>query len=268
MLFLLTGDIQIGKTRWLEQLVGDMRARGVKCAGVVAPGVWRERTAAELAAGEGNHGGAAAGEGNHGGAAAGEGRFEKLSAGKEAPQKLPANKGRFEKLGIDNVLLPSGERISFARRRDLAQKEGSYDEKSQSGRARLAWNISDEAIARVNAHFDALAGAMVDGASEVSLLAAPSQVGSSSDALTSARAPYFLVVDELGQLELMRDGGLTSAVALLERGANPQVPHALVVVREWLLDCARERFGQAWGEVVPIGPTDDARVMIFESFSL
>ena len=258
MLFLLTGDIQIGKTRWLEQLICDMCARGVECAGVVAPGVWRERTAAELAASEGRSKEAAAGEG----------RFEKLPVGKEAPSKLPTNEGRFEKLGIDNVLLPGGERISFARRRDLAQKEGSYDEKSQSGLARLGWSISDEAIARVNAHFDALAGAIMDGALDLSLSTTSYRVGSSSGALTSAPPPYFLVVDELGQLELIRGGGLTSAVAMLERGANVRAPHALVVVREWLLDYARERFGQAWGEVVPIGPTDEAREMIFKSFGL
>lgn len=40
MLFLLTGEVQIGKTRWLEKLVADRVERDVPCAGVLAPGQW------------------------------------------------------------------------------------------------------------------------------------------------------------------------------------------------------------------------------------
>ncbi|MFR1166965.1 MAG: hypothetical protein ACLSDQ_04740 [Adlercreutzia equolifaciens] len=40
MLFLLTGEVQIGKTRWLESLVTELADRGVPCAGVLAPGQW------------------------------------------------------------------------------------------------------------------------------------------------------------------------------------------------------------------------------------
>ena len=40
MLFLLTGEVQIGKTRWLESLVAELGAFGVPCAGVLAPGQW------------------------------------------------------------------------------------------------------------------------------------------------------------------------------------------------------------------------------------
>lgn len=75
MLFILTGDIQIGKTRWLKSTCRKLAADGIPCAGVVAPGVW-----------------------------------------------VPSEHGDangFEKLGIDNLLLPQGERIPFARRRDL-----------------------------------------------------------------------------------------------------------------------------------------------------
>ena len=32
MLFLLTGEVQIGKTRWLEKLVADLAECGVLCA--------------------------------------------------------------------------------------------------------------------------------------------------------------------------------------------------------------------------------------------
>ena len=57
MLFVLTGGIQTGKTRWLGRLVEALGAEGVRCAGVMAPGVWRKRrcgtalSAGELAVG-------------------------------------------------------------------------------------------------------------------------------------------------------------------------------------------------------------------------
>lgn len=122
MLFLLTGDVQIGKTRWLERLAAELAGDGVPVAGVLAPGVWRVREPHEVPG-----------------------------------ERGLAGEGRFEKLGIDNVLLPGGERVPFARRRDLALAEGSFDPTSQSASAQLAWEIADEAIARVNAHFDRIA---------------------------------------------------------------------------------------------------------------
>ena len=90
MLFLLTGEVQIGKTRWLESLVAELGAFGVPCAGVLAPGQWVPST------------------GPH------------------------ADANGFEKLGIDNVLLPGGERVPFARRGDLARADGTFDEESQA----------------------------------------------------------------------------------------------------------------------------------------
>ena len=42
MLFILTGDIQIGKTRWLQSLLGEVEAGGVVPYGVIAPGTWIE----------------------------------------------------------------------------------------------------------------------------------------------------------------------------------------------------------------------------------
>lgn len=122
MLFLLTGDVQIGKTRWLEKLCGDLAAAGVCVAGVIAPGQWVPRA-------EGQPGS------RHG--------FD--------------GEGRFEKLGIDNVLLPQGERIVFARRRDLAEGDQPFAQGEQAKAAQLAWAISDEAIAQVNNHFTMLA---------------------------------------------------------------------------------------------------------------
>lgn len=65
--------------------------------------------------------------------------------------------GRFEKLGIDNVLLPQSKRIEFARRRDLAAGGKAFEEGAQAKAAKLGWAISDTAIAQVNAHFAELA---------------------------------------------------------------------------------------------------------------
>ena len=95
MLFLLTGEVQIGKTRWLESLVTELADCGVSCVGVLAPGQWVPA------------------EGEH------------------------ADANGFEKLGIDNVLLPQGERIEFARRRDLAAKGKAFAEGTQAKAAKL-----------------------------------------------------------------------------------------------------------------------------------
>ena len=200
MLFLLTGEVQIGKTRWLESLVAELGAFGVPCAGVLAPGQWVPST------------------GPH------------------------ADANGFEKLGIDNVLLPGGERVPFARRGDLARADGTFDEESQAAKAELAWHIDDAAIDRVNAHFDEIT------------------------AHASAVAPGLLIVDELGRLEIWRNGGLTSAVALLAQGPTAAFPHALAVVRDYLLDDTEALLAPAWPEIARISPNDPAREAILAAF--
>lgn len=200
MLFLLTGEVQIGKTRWLESLVAELAERGVPCAGVLAPGQWVPST------------------GPH------------------------ADANGFEKLGIDNVLLPGGERVPFARRGDLARADGTFDEESQAAKAELAWHIDDAAIDRVNAHFDEIT------------------------AHASAVAPGLLIVDELGRLEIWRNGGLTSAVALLAQGPTAAFPHALAVVRDYLLDDTEALLAPAWPEIARISPNDAAREAILAAF--
>lgn len=200
MLFLLTGEVQIGKTRWLESLVAELGAFGVPCAGVLAPGQWVPST------------------GPH------------------------ADANGFEKLGIDNVLLPGGERVPFARRGDLARADGTFDEESQAAKAELAWHIDDAVIDRVNAHFDEIT------------------------AHASAVAPGLLIVDELGRLEIWRNGGLTSAVALLAQGPTAAFPHALAVVRDYLLDDTEALLAPAWPEIARISPNDAAREAILAAF--
>lgn len=231
MLFVLTGGIQTGKTRWLGRLVEELSADGVRCAGVMAPGVWRKRRCGTaLSAGE-------------------------LAVGSRAESS-------FEKLGIDNVLLPGGERVPFARRVDLACQAGAYDSRSQSARAGLGWAIDDAAIARVNAHFRALAakaGPEIEAAESVGM--SVSGVGSADPSLADARqhVASLLIVDELGRLELMRGEGLVEAMALLDRGPTQAFPYALVVVREDLIPLAYKRLAPAWGAPEPIRP-DDAGV--------
>lgn len=277
MLFLLTGDVQIGKTRWLESLCASLQAAGTCVAGVVAPGQWVPRP-------EGQPGG------KHG--------FD--------------GAGRFKKLGIDNVLLPQSKRIEFARRRDLAAKGKAFAEGTQAKAAKLGWAISDTAIAQVNAHFAALAKqagiapadsdanapataqAEVDASAVASAAVAAgiaaeapplaqTNTGEPTVAATAAKAegnalaaapaaseaklaPHaMLVVDELGRLELLRGCGLTNALAILDAGPTPQFPHAIAVVRETLLDEARRRFEPRWGKATVIGPNDAARKLVLET---
>lgn len=284
MLFLLTGDVQIGKTRWLENLCAGLQAAGTCVAGVVAPGQWVPRP-------EGQPGG------KHG--------FD--------------GAGRFEKLGIDNVLLPQGERIEFARRRDLAAKSKAFTEGTQAKAAKLGWAISDTAIAQVNAHFATLAkqagitpadnatdtpaaarteadahavapvgsGASSPVTAGIAAEASPlAQAGIDPSAVAPAAAKAtagtpvtaniiagetqlapraMLVVDELGRLELVRGCGLTNALAILDAGPTPQFPHAIAVVRETLLNEARRRFEPRWGEPTAISPDDTARELVLET---
>jgi len=207
MLYVLTGDIQTGKTRWLEDLIGELTHAGVIPCGVIAPGVWADR--------------------------------------RDDPARFPhADANGFEKLGIDNVLLPDGERIAFGRRADLAREDGSFDPRSQSGEAKLGWSISDEAITRVNGHFAAIRASRTR-----------------CDDLRTK----FLIVDELGQLELIRDGGLVQAVRALDDGPTETMPHALIVVRAALLPHLEGRF-EKWGTLIAISPDEQSLTQVLDSF--
>ena len=193
MLLILTGDIQIGKTRWLQSSIERLEAAGVECHGVVAPGIWAERA-----------------------------------------------DGTLDKLGIDNLLLPGHELVPFARRADIAQKEGTFDKKSQAGRAQLRWHISDDSIAYVNEHFKMLQKINVR------------HNGSHGNHVV-------LFVDELGQLELLREEGLTEAMKLLSSGPKSIYSHAVVVARNLfgLPERVEELFSEAWGGCKRITPDEE-----------
>ena len=250
MLFFLTGDIQTGKTRWLSDLVGELEAAGVRVAGVLAPGVWRERGEEEMTARAAAK--AAARETRAAAKAAtralrreGEGADAK-TGGNAQKHPDPAGEGRFEKLGIDNLLLPQHERIAFARRGDLAKEQGAYRPGSQSARAGLAWEIDDGSVARVNAHFARLAENGAAGASGA---------GSS-----------LLVVDELGRLELLRGEGLVEAMRLLGAGPASRFPHAVAVVRKGLLEEAHAALDGVWEAVAEIAPDERGREAVLNLF--
>ncbi|MDR1422787.1 MAG: hypothetical protein LBI64_08010 [Coriobacteriales bacterium] len=237
MLFILTGDIQIGKTRWLTILCEELMGRGIICRGVLSPGIWRRHFANDDANG-----------------------MEARTADDSAPT--------FEKLGIETVLLPSGERFPFALRRDLAESApvgttiavGAPEQAATTGqadRAQLGWAIRDEAIMAVNAHFDKLATHM-PGRAGMGIQSsndgdARHDIGIQADDDTQAR-PGLLVVDELGRLELLHEGGFTSAVRLLDGGPSPACSHALIVVRDQLASLALARFAPVWSDISIISP--------------
>lgn len=199
MLYMLTGDVQTGKTRWLQGLIEELEASSVLPYGVIAPGRWLEHQ--------------------------------------------NGNTVTFEKTGIDNELLPQHTVIPFARRARDVDDDEARRSCSQARKAQLGWAIDDSTLDRVNEHL-AWVTRVTDAVS--------------GDGQPSGKG--LLVIDELGRLELLHGGGLVNALALVERGATPALPHALVIVREQLLDQAEARFAAApWNGMQVILPTEKTR---------
>ena len=227
MLLILTGDVQTGKTRWLERLIAELEARGIGTQGVIAPGVWRS------------------------------------GDDPQANAEFVDSNG-FEKLGIDNVLLPQNERIAFARRRDIALAEGLLDPNAQSEKANLMWHIDDAAIARVNEHLASLPHPV--SKTPGARVAQDAQEARVAQDAKAAQAPSLLVIDELGRLELLRGEGLVEAMRLLDQGPSDAFPHALVIVREALLDNVSGRF-PAWGAPQVIHPDAPSLKLVLSAFA-
>lgn len=129
-----------------------------------------------------------------------------------------------EKVGIENELLPSRERVLLA----------TPVNRGQSPIDRCGWDFDAAALARVNAHLAGLAA-----------------TAGEKDA-----RPGLLAVDEIGPLELRHGGGLTEALALLDAGPAPAWPHALVVVRSALAEEAAARLRPAWAAVELVRPDE------------
>ena len=190
MLFILTGNVQIGKSRWLERLADDLTRLDVTCYGVIAPGIWVESNTDA------------------------------------------ANDQGYEKLGINNLLLPDNVTVPFAQRADIARANGTYADLSQAGRVGLGWHIDDAAIARVNEHLSSIEKRAEDD-----------------------RRHKLLVIDELGRLELDHESGLVEAMMLLRNGPCAGMKDALVVVRETFAERAESLFAETWNGVLRIAPT-------------
>lgn len=200
MLYLLTGDIQTGKTRWLESLVGVLADADIVTYGVLAPGVWVPST------------------------------------------NEHADANGFEKLGIDNVLLPSGDRIRLAVRGDIARAQGMDLDGVKGAAKGMRWHFDSDALQQVNDYL------------------------SNISAIAKQDDNALLVIDEIGPLELAGEG-LTNATALLKAGPQGPIKDALVVVRETLLDAAEKEFAPAWGEVERIAPTEKESLEILQHFA-
>lgn len=115
----------------------------------------------------------------------------------------------YEKLGINNLLLPENVMVPFAQRADIARTNGTYADLSQAGRVGLGWHIDDAAIARVNEHLSSIEKRAEDD-----------------------KRRKLLIIDELGRLELDHESGLVEAMRLLRNGPYASMKDALVVVRE------------------------------------
>ncbi|MGN0960174.1 MAG: nucleoside-triphosphatase [Coriobacteriales bacterium] len=140
------------------------------------------------------------------------------------------------KTGIDALLLPSGERFGLARKnaafaqlhaqQSQGQAASRADGDAAAQRVRLAWDMSDDALARVNAHFSQL---------------------------RSTGFGQLMVVDEFGPLEFSGGQGYIEGMAVMDEGLPA---NALLVLRPALLDTARQRWGafELLDVDSPVGP--------------
>jgi hypothetical protein len=216
MLYLLTGNIQSGKTRCLQREIERHEVAGGICYGVVSPGIWREQIDA----------------------ASGQAHYEKL--GIEA-LLLPENRR----------IVFARRRDLLA----VAEKTGAFEQSRHAGlgwaisdTALDAVNRHFDALAQRSAAFGITTPAI---AADSLAPASTSTPAVSTSTAPVALDPRFgiLIVDELGPLELERGGGLVSAVRLLLAGPTLLWPDALVVVRSQLLDRACALLQPVWQKV-------------------
>lgn len=146
-IYIITGEVECGKTRWLQGAIDFLISENKIVAGVITPGIWED--------------------------------------------------GR--KLGIDALLLASQEKFNLAMRNE---NNKGFSKK---------WEFNENAMEKINEHF------------------------------ASLRNFDYLVVDELGPLELERGEGLTNAVEILKTG---NFDKAYIVVRPHLVEIAKKMFAK------------------------
>lgn len=267
MLFILTGDIQIGKTRWLREIVGTLERKGVPVAGVLAPGVWRENAACANG-------------------------LEKIGIDNEM---LPGHElvhfarrrdlllaegggGSLERCGQSET-----EKLGWAMSDEVIELVDAHFAALEAQVAHDETREDPTCGCGAGAKPSASVGPSVGAKPEAGTDAGPSasgSVGASAGAGANASAtvpgdarpcsapqPGLLVVDELGRLELLRGLGLMHAVSLLRRGPSERWPHAVLIVRDWLLPQAHNLLDATWnGEVEEISPIPAAREKILAAY--
>lgn len=157
-----------------------------------------------------------------------------------------ASNDELVKHGINAVLLPQNEEMLFAVGRGESKTcntDNDSGNSTQSDSAKLGWKIFDQAIDRINDHFDDL---VESGINEGDLV----------------------IIDELGALEFIHGKGLTSALQLLENGPS-DIPaskiNVIAIVRPELLDEAKKRLSPTWGEPLAIDASADDAYLGIES---
>jgi nucleoside-triphosphatase THEP1 len=220
MLKLLTGEIQSGKTRWLQREVERHTAAGSVCYGVVTPGIWRSRVDATN----------------------GQTSYEKLKI-----EALLLPEGKRIPFACRRDLQNTAKNPAPSQQSDRAHLGWAIDDAALDVINHHFDALSERAAASAVPAASAAASATVVAAAAAA--AAAATVAATFSSATNQSAPGLLVVDELGPLELEHGGGFSSAVRLLLAGPTPLWPDALIVVRPRLIDKARKLFQAAWGDI-------------------
>lgn len=251
MLFILTGDVQSGKTRWLVDLVAALEQQQVCCWGTLAPGIWIEHPKPH----------------------------SKQRTVENANSETAQEEVTREKIGIENVLLPHKEKLCFAKQRDqlAAHPDKHFAATTESDHAKLNWAISDTALQIVNEHFDSIAAqAFPLSENNISKSLGNSTASKDRQALKSEGGSFpispkatpaqnmkgILIVDEIGRLEIEQNKGLSAAVSLIEKGSSLLYEHALIVVRKTLLAACRAQFSPYWEQTITLSSTEESATLL------
>ena len=123
--------------------------------------------------------------------------------------------------------------------------------------------MPEDSLERVNEHLRSLFSGDASSAAGITCIEAEAAEASADVAPAS-----LLVIDEVGRLELLRNGGLTAALDILDAGPSALFAHTLIIVREELLPIALDRFEPMWGSVQVVSPDDAGRALMLGAFRL